>query len=69
MKILSLFLEISDKVPEVQTMYITYIVLGAIGLLLGIWRWWISLIWLVFSDFNVCRIRRKRNQSSLSGYD
>lgn len=45
---LGIFFEISDKIPSVQSMYVFFIILGGIGFLLGFWRWWLSLIWLIF---------------------
>jgi hypothetical protein len=48
MQILALFFEISDKVIQVQMMYVLFIILGIIGLSLGFWRWWLSAIWLIF---------------------
>jgi hypothetical protein len=52
MDTLILFFEISDKMPSVWSMYSIAAFLGGIGLLLGLWRWWLSAIWFIFP--NLC---------------
>lgn len=51
-----LLFEIGDKVFPVQEMYIVFITLGIIGLLLGLWRWWLSAIWFVFPTLPIVLI-------------
>jgi hypothetical protein len=48
MSLFALLFEISDKVSSVQGMYFVFIILGLIGLILGFYRWWASVIWLFF---------------------
>lgn len=36
--------------PTVNYVYSLFFAIGGIGFLLGLWRWWLSLIWLIIPN-------------------
>lgn len=48
MNFLFLLFEIGDKTVPVQGLYSIFLIAGGIGFLLGLWRWWLSLLWFIF---------------------
>ncbi len=45
---LFLFFKIHDKVTPIYELYLTFTLLGGVGFILGLFRWWVGAFWIIF---------------------